>query len=470
MTPRTLEDTAIWRTIEDIIYSDYKPARRIITGELHTEKTDFPIVKITHLDTVRDYINNIGDIIHVEFKMSLGDYMDVLYPYRHNLEFSLKVKVLSDGDTPSKVKPGIDKFKAVFLPEANHNVGASETKLHDPDSMNMVDFIDVKLQLLNRSLEPLRIKTVMGIFKNASYRKLMYNIVGGESIKVLVDGKPAIDAIDIVEPDNKIPPSQVVFPSSMPIVSIPTYLQEQVMGVYNAGIGTYLQVLKSKRIWYIYPLYNTGRFEKDSVDKIIFYVVPEKKLQLAERTYHVDGKVTNVIVASDREYIDSAETTFMNKGVGFKLGDAQQFMTKPVKIVDEPKGPKSIKTDLNYQVMTVKRKDDLHYVPMSTERISGNPFVEYTNVIVRKGAVITITWQNSNYNAIYPGMPCRYIYMANNKPMQIDGIIIHVHAIETLHGKGIIDSEHKSSCIVTMFVVPSTSKPVPLKSKPFTIF
>lgn len=465
MASYQIEQTPLWLEIKTVINSGKKPVKYNYKGMLHTEKEDIPILKIASIDIQRDYVNNIGDRMLVEFKMGLGDYVSRLYPFRANLEFSVKKILLNEsaGTRDSESDIYIEKYKAVFLPDENRHVSATELEMYDTNTLNNVDIITVKLDLLNRSLEPLRIKMVSGIFRNVTQKQLIHSLMMGESNKIKIEGKPAIDGISLVEPDNtKINP-HVVINSGLKLTSLPSYLQDAVHGVYTAGIGTYLQTYNKKKLWFIYPLFNTTRFD-ENVDKVIFYSLPAERLSGIDRTYNKDGSVTKILVTSTRKYKDNADNDHINYGVGFKMSNAGSFMKKPVELTEN--GPVGSRTKLNYEVASQSRKDGLNYTPVSDNPISSNPFTEYSKVLARNVARIDLVWENSDPDVIYPGMPCKYIFLIKDKPVELKGIIAGIHSYISLQGNSVMDNIHRNISMVSIITEKSTvSHDIPL-SKP----
>lgn len=417
---------------------------------LHTEKEDIPVVKVLSVDTVRDYANHVGDHVKLIFQMPLGEYMTRLYPYRTNLEFTIKVLTLFEttGEINPKVPVEVRRYKAVFLTEENPQLVTSDLEQYDAETANKTTILDVKLDLLDRSLEAIRVKTVTNNFQQCTPKKIIHNILVGESQKFLIDGKPAVDGIDIVEPDNSQARAHTLIPNGTLVTGIPTFLQQKMGGVYSTGIGTYLQTYAKKKLWFVYPLFALKRFDEAKDDRLIIYALPEEKFPSLDRTFRVDGKILSVITTSTKRYQDTADLEFMNKGVGFRMADADAFMKKPVELTEE--GPRGSRGRLNYEVAAENRKDNLNYAPVLPSGASSNPFKEYSRINSRQVAKVDFIWENADETLLYPGMPCKYVFLDAGKIVELKGTVVFVHALTALQGNSIQSTIYRTSCAVTI--------------------
>lgn len=457
----SIEQTPVWADIKDIMYSTAKPTRFEYRALLHTEKEDLPVLKIDVIDIVRDYVNNVGEIVQVEFKMPLGEYITRLYPFRANLEFTIKRILLTD-DTNSRLTDSriiTTRFKAVFIADENPNYTGTDLERMDIESLNNLNIVQVRLQLLNRSLEVIRVRQTQGIFRQVKMKQLIHNLIAGESLKIQIDGKPAIDAINIVEPDNSEVRKQVIIPSATSITAIPSFLQEKMGGVYNANIGNFLQSYAKRLTWFVYPTGNIKRFDTTKDDRVIFYALPEGRFQALDRTYQKDASILKVLITGQRKYQDAADVDYMNQGSGFRMADARAFMKRSVQITDD--GPKALRSNLNTEIVAEQRKDGLNFAKLAAP--SSNPFKQYSRVNARNVARVDLVWENSDPELIYPGMPCKFIYLDENKTIELTGTVGFAHTTVQRQGAGIQSSTFMTNTALTLLcqqkpVSRSTSK------------
>jgi hypothetical protein len=199
-----IDKTPIWKDIKAIINNGTANTSFEYRALLHTEQQDINVFKIISLDIERDYVNNIADRTRLQISIPLGVYVKSLYPFRDNLEVTIK-RIQLDGESVSeniKEKIYIEKFKVIFLTNDNPKISASQYDGLDIETLNNRDFVTVKLEIYNRSLEVLRVKTTSGVFRNSSTAAVMEAVLVAESKKITIDGNPALDGLDIVPSSN----------------------------------------------------------------------------------------------------------------------------------------------------------------------------------------------------------------------------------------------------------------------------
>ena len=454
------QSSPIWPEVEDILNSGRKKVLFDFKATVHTEKEDFKVFDLNAYEYTRDYLSNIGETAKITFKLGLGDYVNRLFPYRQNLELTIKRTPLDEGGSDRLIDDPIlvTRYKAIFNPSQNPPVGGSELESIDIESLNVSDIVEIHLELVDRSLEPLRIKTTGGAYSKVTAEAVIRGLIGGESLKVLVDGKPSIDRLDIVPLDNKETINHIVIQHGMHMTAVPTFLQESV-GIYNRGVGTYFQSYEGKKTWFVYPTYDIERFD-GSDKKMIFYAVPQEKLPQLDRSFRKEGDVVKVAITAQRRYTDSAELGQMNEGSGFRMADARSYMAKPVKVTED--GPKAVRNRLNHEVTTKDRTDGLNYAPV-VKNTSSNPFTQRSSVTARSLGQLDIVWENSDASLIYPGMPCKYIYLSQGKAISLKGTILFVHTFIARVEKNNA-SAFRSTSRISISCEPQTKRPdLPVK-------
>ena len=435
------------------ITKDKKPIRAKYELILHTVKDDLEVNKFLSEDILRDYGSQVGTKGAVKFIVGLGTYVKKIYPFRDNLEVTIKRTILEEQGSKmeKETKVKVTRYKAIFLSDQNSSASAQGYERMKEDTLNNASIVTVTLEVTDRSLEPLRVITTSGIYRVKKYEDIIRGVLQKESDTVLVDGKPSVNGVDIVPPDNDQIVRQTLIPSGTKLTLVPTFLQEKGVGVYTAGIGTFLQTYKDNKLWFVYPLYNHSRFDQD-VPKAIFYALPKGRHEQLDRTYIEDGKLLQVLLIADRNYTDQADLDNMNEGNGLRMSDATSYMHKPVEVTAD--GPKAKRTNLNTEVHYTNRTDGLNYAPVSSNRVSVNRYKEFSQVVARNTGTVTAVWENAEIDLIYPGMPCKYVIMGKDKPVELKGTILGVQALTSAEQDGLMTSAYKCSATIYMSVEP----------------
>lgn len=454
----SIESSSIWTEVMDIIKK--APSRDLFEykATVHTAKEDLGVWDMNTVEITRDYLTKLAETGMVIFRMGLGDYTRRLYPNRSNLEVTIRKLPAgkTTGGPTSSSKTSVVRYKAIFDPNKNPQVGGTELENQSSETLNTSDFVEVHLEIVDRAMEPLRIKTTnIGAVSNVKVEDLIRSVLGGESVKVMVDGKPAVQAIDIVKPDRTELVPSIIIPHGFRMTYLPTYIQEKVGGVYSRGIGTFFQSYKGKKTWFIYPTYDTER-AKGKEPIAVFYSVPQEKLPQLDKSYRLDGDILKIIITAQRKYSDNAELGLMNGGSGYRMADAKAFMKKPVEM--GPNGPKGSRARLNHEVSFKERSDGLDYAPVSKSGPSANPYAARSEVLARSLAQLDVVWENANPDLLYPGMPCKYVYLNKDKPVTLRGTILFVHSLSARVEKYNAGA-FRTTCRVTIACEPQSKMP-----------
>jgi hypothetical protein len=407
--------------------SDYKPTIEIEL-KLHTEEKDLTTadgIVLGSILQIRDYENNVADYTEVKLIVYLGTYVYDIYPNLSNIEVTLiYYDQLYEGDKPAKV---VERYKAVYLKDLNAQI---PTLLNaSMNDLNQQAPITLTLQLLDRSAEVIRVATVQGNFEpsmNGGKKPDVFlrTIISDQGSKITIENKPAIQSIDIEKADNVEDIPSITLPSFTRIVDLPGYLQNRSYGIYNAGIGAYLQLFNGLKTFFIYSLYSAKKYDKQDY-KTIFYSPMDSSLVRVDKTYLYRDKILKVIVEPLTKVLDSKETDLMSSGAGFRVSNARSFMRKPVDMTEE--GPRFNRPKLNTEIVLKDRKDGLNYAPHSDQRTSANNFKRTTEVVKSNGAYIELKWYNSNIRYIYPGQACKIMVEdKENKITEIYGVILSI--------------------------------------------
>ncbi len=433
-----IKNHPLWEDFRSIFEKPETADNIHLTGEVHTVNEDVPIFKILQAENVRNYMKDTSEFFVVTAYMAAGDYLYRVYPYKDNLEVTIKqMWMTTKGELDEDRPPKTNRYKAIFKPEMNPRGTNDPLSQRKIDDLNRLAPVTIVLELQDRREEALRSKTVSGIYHDLKMEDVIRAATYYEVQKVKVEGKTPLEVIDIVEPDNQQPYPHLLLPSNIFVEDLPGWLQEKAKGVYNAGIGSFFQDFEDKPSWFVYPLYNDQRFDKAG-KKLVVYDVPQDKMPGMDTTYRKEGDVLYVATTGNTGNLKTAHNRELSQGVGFRFADGESFMKKPVEITSD--GVNAKRKRLNYEFANYDRKDQNPYSP--TYQSTSNPYFMMSKNIAYQMSLHVVTWETSNPDLIYPGMPCRFVYADKDEKVELDGTVVFCFTNTVIQGNPLEDRRH----------------------------
>lgn len=383
---------------------------------VHTKDKDLGTddhIYIHALTITRDYENNVGDYIEAKISVPPGTFIEDIYPHMQNCEITIRTRK----QYTNNGKPWVSsvKYKAIFLKDKNAAIpNAKHFSKHD---LNQMQPFIITFQLIDRSVEAMRIKTTSGSFSVKgvdSVNEALATILSSESSKVLVENKPAIDFIHVYDADNPGKLTSLTMPSYSRVVEIPDYIQERSIGVYTSGLGHYIQkcMLKPGKIdtgMWVFPLYGPEKKKADIME--IYCPTQEGSVTSLPGAIYQDGRY--IILAYKPTFQENdKETKVMSTGTGFRAADASKMMSKPVTV--SPKGPIFERNKLNTEIVFKEREDGINFAVNKGNYF--NTFAMAAEITKDKANFLTIQVPNLDHDVIRPGMNV-YISMMGVKPV-----------------------------------------------------
>ena len=442
-----LEESPLWEEIQAVINDGAKPVSYNWRAEIHFNGETEEIMKVVSIDNICNYEGNISDELVLETAVPMGVYVKLIYPNRSKLEITLykdPLQELGDGEMLDEFRE-TERFKAVPILDDLPVYAGSDYDRFNQTTLDLQTILPISFQLFNRSLETLRTVTVGGIYRKTTNEDVVKGILTKESLRIKIGGKASIDGVDMIPADNTEVRNHTIVPQGVRLLALSTFIQEKCNGIYRAGIGTYLQ----RKIWYIYPLFDTKRF-MDASKTAVLIKVPKNRLAGTERSYRVEGKSIFILGTSSSVFSDDANTGFMNEGNGVRLADANQFMKSPVATINNKASMN--RKNLNYEIMGANKEDGLNSMYVSQDEISSNIYLEHSRISSRDGGIVDFVWENANPKYLIPGMMMKIIYMNDDVMQELYGVLLHNHVFVQLKGKGITVKSHITTCKLSIFV------------------
>lgn len=402
--------------------------------------------KVVDMDIIRDYVNNYADVMLLSVMMLAGDYVGDVYPYRDDLELVLYKAPLSAmyGDRESNSERTVKMtYKAVLKSTVDVKSQGMSGRPFDRDAMNLSPPITVDFDLVRKPVMQLRMITCGMPFRNLVPADAVKSLLTLASKEINGNDEEVVYGVSMVEPNNTTVTDHVIIPQGTPLIDVPGYVQKNCNGIYTNGIGFYVQ----GNYWHVYAPFDVTRYK--TVQKTITVIrVPEKRFEGIDRTWALNGDNLTILASGSFGKNDSTTVQKLDEGVGAVYADASKFMDDFVQV----SGNKAVvsRRENNNEFVTENRSDGFSRAKTADNRITSNFCVEQSKLSIRNGSVMTIVWHHSDPELIEPCMPIKVILLDNDRPVEIDGVVLMSDTQYRLHGIGAAAIRH--SCVTALHV------------------
>lgn len=416
MSAATTSDSALMSDIDDIIKgnrSGYRPNIGV-SAYVHTTDGEYgpgEMVQLVGLRVIRDYECSFGDYIEATFMSQLGTFIHDIYPYIDNCEVVIRIqrqKIVNGSQVTTR-----ERYKAIYLTDRNSNIPTTLTQSRV--DLNQMPPITFTVQLLDRGLEVLRHKTFQGCFDtrtgspSMNPKAFINSVLVNECGKITVESNKIIDRISIDEPDNTDAIKNIIIPSGTLALNVPIWLQEKSSGVYNSGIGVYLQpyLMDRENIYktmFVYSMYNGGKYHTNDY-KAVLYSPMTSQYSLSDNQYTYEDKILRML-STNISNIPKYSGSYINNGTGFRSSQASVYLNKPVDVT--PNGPVFNKVGTNNEVAFEERPDGNNFAKY--RGITANNFKLISDVIKGKVYILTAEVTQVDPDIIYPSMPIKVVH------------------------------------------------------------
>lgn len=439
-----LEESVLVNEVRKIFYESPKVSHYLYSAYININGEIISPVKVNGIHIVRDYKNSYADSTVIYLTFILGQY-EKLYRNKSNINITLlRAEV---GENSNSVKEnGLNSrvYRGILIDKGNKFLEANINIMDDEKEANSKGLINVEFQLIDESVEFIRLKQIGTNLRNTSPGAALKTLFNIESNNLPLSIENKILGINMAPPDNDEVRTHILIPP-IKLMELPNYLQKECGGIYSTDIGFYLQ----NNYWYIFPLFNCRRFE-NTRDVIHIFNIPPRRLNGVERTYRKIGNTLYIISTGDIKHFDDSESQQINLGNGVRFTD-------PGKMFEDSSVTENNRTTVRRGVSNTEfkfsdRDTGLNNVELSSDRYSSNVFDQTSKLSRRQGQYVQISWQNSSPELLKPGTPVKF-YNEINKVLQTrEGVVIaSEHSIIPAE-PGVIVNRHITNSAVTLFL------------------
>lgn len=281
------------------------------------------------------------------------------------------------------------------------------------------------------------LKTVLG-----------YRLGPAESKELLIDPEYiGFRGVDVRSLDNQKSYEHIVIPAGTLVCEIPRFLQDH-YGLYSSGLGF--------SIWQgwvcLFPLYSYNFFKHQNRTLTILNI-PENEIPTMERTFLYRDKQLYVFATGQSAQLDRVSQVQYNHGNGVRFSRASDLINPD----DEFAKTSTNKTTFSRSERTVEflldgKKDGKSLVRHLPTRFTDNPYKVTSELADQMGTVITIQWDRSAPELLYPGMQVKYLYKEGDAIKGLYGTVMGVDSVTRTASGSITDEHYITTSMLTLNV------------------
>jgi len=387
-----------------------------ITVTIHTEKENYNIEYLSHIDIGKDFNKTLLPSISLDFLIPLGDFRDIILRQRDKLEATI-VFTYSDEVVTREYK--------LFLLNTDRKYDTSKFNVKTRGELNKLDVIMVKAQCVDNIIYPLKKATVDGVFHECTVSDVTKGLISNLMNDVTIGGKKVKFKIIMDECDNSRKYEHLILPSNSNVIKLPYLLQNRDYGIYNGDINTFItRDSDNTYIINIYPIYDYTRYDKDKDrDRLIIYNSARVTGGTSDKSHlYEESSRDYKIITDDIQIIDRGE-------IGLTYGD-ELLITNPYSLVGKV-GLDVTDDKVNYDNSSIMSSDalkmnDTGLSKQIDTKMDDNLF-KYRAAVLKSTVVLSqVKLSKTDPRIFKPGMRILFVYYKDKESKKVRGVIQNI--------------------------------------------
>lgn len=360
-----------------------------------------PLIMPSGLARYSMYALNHSDDYRLRAQIQPGVYFNKVLSNKDNLFIEISER--------SGLSQTMKRFRAIPLGDSDPQMAGNSSQLANLDAKDQLNIIGVTFQLMEIGYGILKNEMVSDRHLMSTLDTVLHYQLTKYGKALNLTGADAWKGVDIEKPiDNAKIFKMVVIPSAIPLRKLGPWLQDhEEFGIYSKGLGMYYH----KGMWYIFPLFKIGRYEK-AKRVLNIYRLPPDVVPTLHVSYFVEGNVITILSTGEAKHVDGNDIVRQNKGTGKRIVSSDAIMGETGSAYG--KGQVGIsRQDTLSEYQTSKRTSGEEIAPFNPTP-TNNLCKHLTANSFNDGTLETIQWNNSNHDLLFPGMPVRFFYMSGD--------------------------------------------------------
>lgn len=402
--------------------------------------------KIINIDIHRNYVNDYCESIIIDVLMGAGDFYKKIYPFADNLSCFIRKREMIENTTFFNYSGIHDeyKYKAFLIGNTTQGIDANNGTgpINDPD----MGFVKASFQLIDQSSFDLKQVVFNGLLEMTDPSQALSMILSGTGEDYDVAG------VNMVKPDVT-EKRQIIIKRGTLVKDMAQYLQQE-YGIYNFGIGSFLQEIETEKdgvrlLWWVYPLFNNARYNIEYFKLTVVFIQPQHDIPHSSRTYYVDNGNITIISSSNNEITNNQNTAQLNQGTGVQV--INPFENRSTNTDDVAPNKTTIDGTTGVSTFTSVDRKDKYKNTVSVYGDVANTARLVSSVVGNNGTYVTVTWRYANVEILQPGMPVKLVYLDGNLK-ELYGTLHEYHAISSLQSQTLTEAPFMSIVQMKIYV------------------
>ena len=419
-----IEETPFKYELTEIATKGKLSQANFIQTRIELAKGVIETINTLGMNRYRDYIEEFTQNLIITVTTTLGQYEEIIFSDLSAIKVTVTIYEfnLKEPFSWAKLKnPKEFTYKAKILDVDSTQKSQQNTMINN-DKVGHLTLKEFSIQLLEPCFESVSIKTVGGVFRKTNGVELMKTLLTKYSTEDDNDPITAVKGVDVVDEFNEAIREQIIIPHMTPLVKAITLINENCGGVYPTGFSFFLQ----NQLWYLFPPYDLTQFNKTN-RSITVVNIPKDRIPGIEKTYHNTDTKLIVLSTRDAKIIDRREVNTFNKGSAIRFVEANKLFEDFGAVEDNKY---IVDVSLNVNEMAIEERTDQANILRSTDiKITSNKNHELSKLAKVQGFYFQLTWEHSDDSLLHPGMPAKILFLKDNKPASVTGVLIENETI-----------------------------------------
>lgn len=403
---------------------------------------EIPVHNVEALVKISLYFTETTSYYIVTVNLFRSAYQELLKNNRKVLKFQLtRTPTTLSGEPVSTGGNYVETYVAHLLDLTSEAIKTNIGGLTGTYLDDLGGLVTIRVQLQERGMAEFRLWEIGGVYRNVTMQNLILGLMS-TPIKALGESNEIGYSVSMVKADNDEIYYQRLIPNGISLPNLPGYLQK-IWGVYSGGIGNFLH----NGMWYIFPMYNFKRYQ-NTKKRVTIINVPRNEMMGLTTSYHIEGDEIYLYATGDTKHIDTADKRLDKSGTGFKAANLGNLVNG---FTESAGGLTYIPKGKNFNVVSFdERNSEVDNIKAVPNLMTDNLWRESAEVIQNMGNFIKLSWENSNPNILYPGIPVRFIYKYRGVPYALFGTVAAIDTKTTTTVNNVTDTAYVNNSNLTI--------------------